>query len=162
MCLVPSMASDTGWFTLVKDGATEQAIDLGALSLLAPEHAPEWVAVRLLTPARCADAALGVFGQLWGAVVMQQDGVMAKEMFKNLRQKLMGDERNQRQALQDAGFAGEADAVAWAQSIIGQSVEESTQFMNLRKLRQAKPELTLKTATFILDRTKLLGRPRQP
>ncbi len=44
------MASDTGWFTLVKDGATEQAIDLGALSLLAPEHAPEWVAVRLLTP----------------------------------------------------------------------------------------------------------------
>ena len=92
---------------------------------------------------------------------MQQDGVMAKEMFKNLRQKLMGDERNQRQALQDAGFAGEADAVAWAQSIIGQSVEDSTQFMNLRKLRQAKPELTLKTATFILDRVKLLDRPRQ-
>src|SRR5699024_3009722 len=93
---------------------------------------------------------------------MQQDGVMAKEMFKNLRQKLMGAERNQRQALQDAGCAGEGDAAARAQSIIGQSVEESTQFMNLRKLRQAKPELTLKTATFILDRTKLLGRLRQP
>ena len=85
-------------------------------------------------------------------------GVMGKKMFENLGQKLLGDKRDQRQALRDAGFVDEADAVAWARSIVGQPVEASTQFINLRKLRQAKSELTLKTATFILNRMKQLDR----
>jgi len=130
---------------------------------------PDWVAVEATDPARCADAALGNFwggaGLLWrwlsGSVLMPQDGVMVKKMFENLGQKLLGDKRDQRQALQDAGFTDEADAVAWGLSIIGQPVETSAQFTDLRKLRQAKPELTLKTATFILNRIQLLDRPQQ-
>ncbi len=86
---------------------------------------------------------------------------MVKKMFENLGQKLLGDKRDQRQALRDAGFTDEADAVAWGRSIIGQPVETSAQFTDLRKLRQAKSELTLKTATFILNRIQLLDRPRQ-
>ena len=87
---------------------------------------------------------------------------MVKKIFENLGQKLLGDKRDQRRALRDAGFTDEADAVAWARSIIGQPVETSTHLSDLRKLRQAKPELTVKTASFILDRMSLLDRPGQP
>src|SRR5699024_9541120 len=84
-----------------------------------------------------------------------------KKMFENLGQKLLGDKRDQRQALQDAGFTDEADAVAWGLSIIGQPVETSAQFTDLRKLRQTKPELTLKTATCSLNLIQLLDRSQQ-
>lgn len=80
---------------------------------------------------------------------------MAKKLFENLNQKLFGDKRDQRQAIQDAGFDNEAEAVAWGQNVIGRPIEASTQLADLRKLRQAKPELTLKTTTFILERMKL-------
>jgi len=84
-------------------------------------------------------------------VLIRQNMGMAKNVLMNFREKIFGDKRNQYQALRDAGFSDVSDAVIWGHSVVQQPVDASTQLINLRAIRQAKPELTLQTATFILN-----------
>lgn len=73
--------------------------------------------------------------------------------FENLKHKIGGDKRDQRAALRDAGFADEAEAAAWARGILGQS-ESANEANGIRKIRQARPDLTLRTATYILHQMR--------
>ena len=72
----------------------------------------------------------------------------------NLTHKVSGDRRDQREALREAGFADEADAAAWGQGIVGGGGTPATELSDVRKLRQARPDLSLRTATYILHQVR--------
>lgn len=73
---------------------------------------------------------------------------------ENLNQKIVGDRRDQRQAVREAGFADEAEAAAWARSIIGDEGMVDSELASLEKLRDARPDLTLRTVTYIRDQLR--------
>lgn len=91
---------------------------------------------------------------VWSVDGLCSNGNMSREHFQNLKHKIGGDRRDQRQAVREAGFADEREAAEWARSVVGQSIR-STKLADLRKLRGARPDLTLRTATFILHHMRI-------
>ncbi|UEJ81913.1 hypothetical protein Bra3105_13805 [Brachybacterium halotolerans subsp. kimchii] len=74
---------------------------------------------------------------------------------ENLRHKLFGDRRDQRWALREAGFEDEADAAAWAHDLLAAQGrgERAGSAEGIRRIRAARPDLTLSTARFIARQT---------
>lgn len=69
---------------------------------------------------------------------------------QNLKHKLLGDHRDQRVAIQEAGFENEMSATAWAEETLRTaSSRPSSKLMVIATLRKARPDLTLRTATYI-------------
>lgn len=79
---------------------------------------------------------------------------MQNERFQNLKQKIGGDRRDQRQVIREAGFADEGEAAEWGRGVLGDTTH-STEPADLRKLREARPDLTLRTATYILHQVRI-------
>lgn len=82
------------------------------------------------------------------------DERMANGLLQNLKHKFSGDRRDQRKVLREAGFANEAEAAAWGRGIISASGTPATELADVRKLREARPDLTLRTATYILHQVR--------
>ena len=76
---------------------------------------------------------------------------MKTGLLQNLKHKFSGDRRDQRKALREAGFADEAEAGAWGRRIVSASGTPATELAAVRKLREARPDLTLRTTTYILQ-----------
>lgn len=75
---------------------------------------------------------------------------------RNWKQKAVGDRRDQRSALRDAGFEDEQDAVLWARQVLhGSGIQPQESTRAVAALRRARPELTLRTAMFILRRVTM-------
>jgi hypothetical protein len=69
---------------------------------------------------------------------------------QNLTHKLFGDRRDQRVAIQEAGFDNDVAATAWAEEVLSAaSSQPSSRLMLIATLRRARPDLTLRTATYI-------------
>lgn len=73
---------------------------------------------------------------------------MAHTLLENLRWKIGGDRRDQRLVIREAGFADESAAAAWARSVVGDAGE--SEMGAIKKLRHARPDLTLSTVTYIV------------
>lgn len=89
------------------------------------------------------------------------DDEMTIEFFRNLKHKVGGDRRDQRVAIREAGFADEAEAAEWGRSVVCQPTR-STELEDLRKLRGARPDLTLRTATYILHQVRTRSSSTDP
>lgn len=75
---------------------------------------------------------------------------MSNLYLRNLMHKLFGDHRDQRVAVQEAGFENEAGAAAWAGEVLrDEAFEPSSKLAIIAALRRARPDLTLRTATYI-------------
>ncbi|WP_152351385.1 hypothetical protein [Brachybacterium subflavum] len=74
---------------------------------------------------------------------------MASEHLKNLKHKIAGDHRDQRDALREAGFIDEAEASAWAADLLRDPNVRGESAEGVRRIRAARPDLTLRTARFI-------------
>lgn len=69
---------------------------------------------------------------------------------QNLKHKLFGDHRDQRVAIQEAGFENEVSATAWAGEVLSNAGNRpSSKLEIIATLRRARPDLTLRTATYI-------------
>lgn len=79
---------------------------------------------------------------------------MKTGLLQNFKHKFSGDRRDQRNALREAGFADEAEAAAWGRGIVSASGIPATELEAVRKLREARPDLTLRTATYILQQVR--------
>ena len=77
---------------------------------------------------------------------------MQNRHLQNLKHKFGGDRRDPRRALREAGFADEAEAAAWGRGIVSDA--GATELADVRTLRQARPDLTLRTATYILHQVR--------
>ena len=75
---------------------------------------------------------------------------MAHKLLDNLKWKIAGDRRDQRVVIREAGFADESAATAWARSVVGDAEESSSEMGTIKKLRHARPDLTLSTVTYIV------------
>lgn len=72
----------------------------------------------------------------------------------NIARKLFGDRRDKSKALRDAGFTDEAEAAQWAASLNPQPIHDVSEVALTKKIRDARPDLTLATATYIARQTK--------
>lgn len=71
-------------------------------------------------------------------------------ILQNLKYKIFGDRRDQRQAVRAAGFEDERAAAAWADEVVaGMAEANPSQVEVIAALRQADPRLTLATATHL-------------
>lgn len=80
----------------------------------------------------------------------------SRSRLENLRHKLCGDRRDQRRALREAGFEDEADAASWAQGLLsaqGRGERRAGSADGIRRIRAARPDLTLSTARYIARQT---------
>ena len=68
--------------------------------------------------------------------------------------KLFGDRRDQTAALREAGFDDEAAASRWASSLAPEPAQATNEVKLTKLIRQARPDLSLKTATYIARQTK--------
>lgn len=71
----------------------------------------------------------------------------------DLRHKIFGDRRDQRRVLRAAGFADEREAAQWALGVVG-TPDRRSEVADLRRIRAARPDLTLRTASYILRQTR--------
>lgn len=71
---------------------------------------------------------------------------------QRLTRLVFGDHRRSGQRLHDNGFADEAEAVAWANTILGPDTDNLSDVAKIKRLRDAKPGLDLGTATYIANR----------
>lgn len=78
---------------------------------------------------------------------------MTPKLLDNLRHKIMGDHRSQPAALREAGFADEAAAAAWARDLLGPDGGASD-LRDLRAIRSARPDLTMRTARYVLQQER--------
>lgn len=67
----------------------------------------------------------------------------------NLRHKIAGDHRDQRDALREAGFGDEAEAAGWAAGLLRGSDAHGDSAEGVRRIRATRPDLTLRTARYI-------------
>lgn len=75
---------------------------------------------------------------------------MSNLYLQNLKHKLFVDRRNQRAAVQEAGFENEVIATAWAGEVLRNTGGvPSSKLATVGALRRARPGLTLRTATYI-------------
>ncbi|MEL4356840.1 MULTISPECIES: hypothetical protein [unclassified Luteococcus] len=81
---------------------------------------------------------------------------MTSDLLLNLKDKVFGDRRDQRQALRDAGFADEATATAWAKNLLADAPEASEVEL-IGRIRRARPDLTGRTAAYIARQTITRG-----
>lgn len=73
---------------------------------------------------------------------------------RQLWQKIFGDHRDQREALRQAGFSDEAEATRWALTLLPEGRTRISRGLLARRIRQARPDLTLATAVYITEQTK--------
>lgn len=78
---------------------------------------------------------------------------MTKERPSNIWNKVLGDTRDQRVALREAGFPDEARASDWARDLVSHDGGQLSELELVRRVRRARPDLTLATATYIARRT---------
>lgn len=76
------------------------------------------------------------------------------EHLANLKHKVFGDHRDRTTAIHEAGFANEAAAAEWADSITTEPLAEVTEPALIKQIREARPDLTLATASYITQRAK--------
>lgn len=68
---------------------------------------------------------------------------------------IFGDRRDQRIAVQEAGFTDDAEAAAWAQDALRQAQVNPTQKLHaMAALRRRRPDLTLVTTRYILHQAQ--------
>lgn len=65
-----------------------------------------------------------------------------------VRYKIFGDRRDQRLVLREAGFADERGAASWALGLAPDEPDVTASRL-VRRIRRAKPDLTLATARYI-------------
>lgn len=70
---------------------------------------------------------------------------------QNFKHKVFGDSRNQRQVITEE-FDSVSEATVWAKQVLNEAkVSLSDRVQALAALRRARPELTLRSADYILD-----------
>lgn len=67
--------------------------------------------------------------------------------------KVFGDRRDQRIVLRQAGFSCESQAAAWAEALVPGGLAGVTELDLIARVRRARPDLTLTTATYIARHT---------
>ena len=75
--------------------------------------------------------------------------------FANFSRKVFGDHRNKTTALHEAGFDSEAAAAQRASSITAEPLAEVSEPALIKHIHQARPDLTLATASYIAQRAKV-------
>lgn len=77
---------------------------------------------------------------------------MANTFWTRFRSALGGDHRDPRTALRAAGFADEAAAASWARTLTAALPSKGHKTIHeVRMIRKARPDLTLRTAVYIAD-----------
>lgn len=76
------------------------------------------------------------------------------ETLANMARKVFGDHRDKTAALHEAGFENEAAAAEWADSLTTDPLAEVTEPSLTKQIREARPDLTLATASYIAQRAK--------
>lgn len=74
----------------------------------------------------------------------------------DLKRMLFGDRRDQRLVLREVGFADEAEAATWARGL-GAPHDASHELALVLAIHRARPDLTLRTATYIARQTITRG-----
>lgn len=87
---------------------------------------------------------------------MSMVAYMRNLSLQNLTRKLFGDRRDQRVAIQEAGFENEVSATAWAEEVLSTaSSRPPSKLIVIATLRRARPDLTLRTATYIAQQHEI-------
>lgn len=76
------------------------------------------------------------------------------ERFANIMRKVLGDRRDKTATLREAGFTDEAAAARWASNLSTEPLSARSEPTLTKQIRQARPDLTLATASYIARQAK--------
>lgn len=81
-----------------------------------------------------------------------------RQHLQNFKHKVFGDSRNQRRVITEQ-FGSLSEAATWAQQVLDQAhVSPADRVHALAALRKARPELSLRSADYILKQAVLHSR----